>query len=435
MRVKGLELTGKESFAFKIHMIYSGIEGIVMGVLALNEFVLVKSLLGSDYQVAVLTQFSTAVLLFSVIFNYFIKKVKNKKKMLQITAIVTRLPLFAFVLFPITESEYMSQGLYPYVFLGVFLIYFFAQPLILPVINMLLKNAYRHENFGSLYSYASSFNKFIILGSTFGFGMLLDYNAYSFSFIYPVIGVLGVISVFILSRIPYDGVNEEKDNERKAIKQVVRSSMQDMWKVLKNDKPYLHFEVGFMLYGFAWLSTIAVIAIYFVDVLDLNYTSVAFYKNGYNIIAILILPFFGKLLGKIDPRKFAVITFSSLMMYLVFMALTEHFPAYFEFYGIKVYHSLIVSYLFYSVFAATMALLWFIGSAYFCKDEDVALYQSVHLTLTGFRGAFATLIGIFFYEMIGFTYTFGIAIFTLLLSVVLMVYSYRTQITEAQKEE
>jgi uncharacterized integral membrane protein len=87
------------------------------------------------------------------------------------------------------------------------------------------------------------------------------------------------------------------------------------------------------------------------------------------------------------------------------------------------------------VFAATMALLWFIGSAYFCKDEDVALYQSVHLTLTGFRGAFATLIGIFFYEMIGFTYTFGIAIFTLLLSVVLMVYSYKTQITEAQKEE
>ncbi len=423
MLTRGLVLSDKERFACRLHTAYSGIEGLVAGVIALNEFVLVKSLLGSDYQIAVLTQFSTVVLLFSVIFNYFIKRVKDKKKMLRIVALVTRLPLFLFVFFPVTSSEYMLSGYYPYVFLGVFLVYFSAQPLILPVINLMLKNTYTHDNFGKLFSRASSFNKFVTLVSTFAFGVMLDYDMYSFKYVYPVIGVLALLSIFILSGIPYE-LKDVVEERKRGVVELLQSSYNDVVKVLKTDKPYMHFELGFMLYGFAWLSTIAVIAIYFVKVLDVNYTSVAFYKNGYNIIAIVILPYFGKLLGKTDPRKFAVITFSSLMMYLVFMALTEYYPASFEFYGIKVYYSLIMSYLFYAVFAATMALLWFIGSAYFCKDEDAALYQSVHLTLTGLRGAFSTIIGVFFYELIGFTYTFVVAIVALLLSVLLMIYSY-----------
>lgn len=162
MKIKGLDLSAKESLAFKLHMTYSGIEGIVMGVLALNEFVLVKSLIGSDYQIAVLTQFSTVVLLFSVIINFLIKRIRDKRKMLLLTALITRLPLFAFVFFPIRESVYMTEGLYPYVFLGVFLIYFFAQPLLLPIINSILKNSYKHANFGKLFSYATSFNLSLI---------------------------------------------------------------------------------------------------------------------------------------------------------------------------------------------------------------------------------------------------------------------------------
>ncbi len=47
-----------------------------------------------------------------------------------------------------------------------------------------------------------------------------------------------------------------------------------------------------------------------------------------------------------------------------------------------------------------MSLLWNIGSAYFCKDGDADTYQSVHLTMVGFRAVFAPIFGIWLYHYI-----------------------------------
>ena len=205
-----------------------------------------------------------------------------------------------------------------------------------------------------------------------------------------------------------------------------------MIEIIKTNIPYRDFEIGFMFYGFAWMSTAAVITIFFDKVLNLNYSSVAFYKNAYNFLAIIILPYFSRLIGKIDPRKFAIITFGALLLFIFFMGLTEFFDGNIEVFGIKIYYSLIASYIFYGIFAATMALLWFIGSAYFAKDEDAGNYQSVHLTLTGFRGMFAPLIGVVFYELFGFSWTFGIAIFSLGIAVLLMFVSMKTRKLDKQ---
>ena len=55
-RFKELILSSEEKLTFKLHLIYSIIEGIILGVLALNEFVFVKSLKGSDFQLSILIQ-------------------------------------------------------------------------------------------------------------------------------------------------------------------------------------------------------------------------------------------------------------------------------------------------------------------------------------------------------------------------------------------
>ena len=74
--------------------------------------------------------------------------------------------------------------------------------------------------------------------------------------------------------------------------------------------------------------------------------------------------------------------------------------------GIKIYPTMILAIISNGFFAATMALLWFIGSSYYCKPEDAADYQAVHLTFTGLRSFFAPLIGVLFYELWGFFVTF-----------------------------
>lgn len=178
-----------------------------------------------------------------------------------------------------------------------------------------------------------------------------------------------------------------------------------------------------MFYGLGFMGSVIVIVLFFEHGLGLNYSSIAFYKNGYNIIAIAIMPLFGKLIGKIDPRRFAAISFLSMASYILFLILTEIFPANVEFLGITLYYMMIFYILFHSIFAATMGLLWSIGSAYFCKPSEAGTYQSIHLALTGVRALFAPLMGVVFYEMWGFRITFIIAISFLLIGSSLMLWS------------
>ncbi|MBU2650595.1 MAG: MFS transporter [Bacteroidetes bacterium] len=422
-RFRYLNLEKNEWLTFRLHTIYFAIEGIVLGVLALNEYVFIKSMQGSDYQLAFLFQFSMMVFVFLIIFNAIRKRIRNKKIMLRVTALVTRLPLVLIFFFPRNEAEMMLHPGYHYIFLGLFLIYYFGNIVIFPAINVLLKTNYRHQNFGKLYSYTTSLNKVILLVTTFIYGLMLDMNSFVFVYIFPVVAILSLISIFFLSRIPYENIQQYPKG--KNILDSVRVSVRDMIHILKTNKPYLHFEIGFMLYGFAFMATYPLINIYFKDGLALNYSSVAFYKNAYNILAIFMLPFFGKLMGNIDPRKFASFSFGSLLLYLFFTVFTEYFPYYRDLWDIRLYFSLMLAFIFYGVFAATMPLLWNIGSAYFCKPSDADDYQELHLFLTGFRSLFSPVAGVFLYNLIGMKATFILAILSLILSMLVMRWSYK----------
>jgi len=407
-----------------MHLIYSLVEGIIMGVLAMNEFVLIKSLKGSNYQIGILFQLSVVLMVLSIVFNEWIKRTRNKVLLIRLVGIVTRMPLLVFLFFPRSLEEISAAPVFQIIFLIIFLGFYLSNPVLFPTINLFLKKNYRHENFGPLYSYSTTLNKIVMLVSTFAFGWLLDKDPYCFTYVYPALAILGVFSIVLFTRIPF---TSSEIVVKTGIIDSLFKSISNIWKIIKGDKPYRDFEIGFMLYGFAWMTTIAVITIFFEKALHLSYSSVAFYKTSYNLIAILILPFFGRLINKIDPRRFGVITFTSLLLYLFFLALTEHFPQNTEILGIKVYFMLIPAFLSHAVFAATMSLLWFIGSAYFSNDDNAANYQSVHLTLTGMRGLFAPLLGVFFYEMLGFSWTFGIAVFSLAMAIILMFWSMKNR--------
>jgi hypothetical protein len=416
-------ITDKEKRVFKHHMLFSVIQGVITGVFALNEFVFIKDLHGSNYQMSVLFQFAALVFLFSVFVNEVLKRINNKKKMLRIAAIITHLPLLLLLFFPHSADVYDRNPIFTYIFLAIFFVFYLNTIIILPTINQMLKGAYTHENFGRLYSWSSTLNKITVMISTLGFGFLLDYDNFSFTYIYPLLSLAGIFSVFMLSKIPYS----DHTTVRRSIKQSVGDSLRNMIRILKTNKPYFHFEAGFMLYGFSWMVTTAVATVYFNEAFGMNHSTYGFYKNGYNLLAIILLPYFGKLIGKTDPRKFAAITFGSLMLYAAGLAVSQYFKSYVSWGEIRIYYSLVVTYGFYGVFAATMALLWFIGSAYFCKKEEAAQYQSIHLTLTGVRSLFSFQAGIALYQWIGYTATFALAAFILLTAVLLMMYSYKKE--------
>jgi len=340
------------------------------------------------------------------------------------TALITRLPMLLVIIFPREVLSANDMVFYHYFFLLIFLFYYLAMPIVFPIINSILKNNYSNSHFGSLYSYAAMTNKIVMMITTFVFGWMLDADPFSFVYVYPVIGVLGIISLFSLSmavKVDYLQTGEKI----LSIMASLRNSLSSMRAIIKFNKPYRDFESGFMLYGFSFMLTVPIITLFLVEKLGLNYTSIAFYKNAYNLIAILLLPFFGNLIGRIDPRKFAAFTFLTLLMHLLFMGLTGYFPWYFDMGAYRFYYLIVISFAWNGLFAATMSLLWNIGSAYFCRSNDVGTYQSVHLSMVGIRAMMAPLFGIWLYQYIGFSGVFALGIFLLLLSIAVMFWSLK----------
>ncbi len=418
--IKGL--TKSEKRTFLLHIGYSLLDGILYGILALNEFVLLKSLKGTDYQVGILFLLPNVVLLFAIFFNELIKRTPHKKSFLNVFTILTRLPLLLVLFFP-SDTQQITM-FHQYAFLLILSIYFFSSPIILPMINLFLKQSYTHSNFGRLYSIASSISKIAALFSTFFAGFLLDIDNFYFKPLYVFMAFGGILSIFFLTRIDF---KDTMPIIKKSVLKSVSQSLARMKNILVSNRPFLHFEIGFMLYGLAFLTTSAVISVFLNDALELNYSSLAFYKNGYNTINIILLPFFGRIIGKIDPRKFGIITFSAFAFFLFFLFVTTFYDAYFVVWKIKIYYSLLIAYAFYGVFAATMGILWFIGSAYFSKNDEVADYQSIHLSLTGVRGAFAPLVGIYFYTLLNFAGVFLIGIGFLILAVLVLIFSLKNK--------
>lgn len=424
-----VKLEHREKGAFRLHFIYSLLEGVILGVFSLNEFIFLTSMKGSNYMMGFIFTFSMGVFILLIIFNEFIRRNHNKRQMLRRTAVITRIPMLFIIFFPVVASGYSHTLWAHYFFLGIFLIYYMGTLIIYPTTNLLLKSNYTHAHFGYLFSVSTTGKNVVMLIAALGYGMLLDVHPYAFVYAYPLIALLSMAGLFLLSGISH--LPQEIPDERKPFRLALKDSAMRQLQILRSNRPYLDFEIGFMLYGFAFMLSVNVMQIYYKDVLELNNRSVAFYRNAYYIITIFLLPFFGRLIGKIDPRKFAAITFSTMLLYLFFLTLTGYFPAHTIIAGYKLYYWMIPFILFHSLFAATMGILWTIGSAYFCKKEDAGDYQAVHLSLTGFRGLIAPLLGIFLYELTGFTVTFSLSMTLLLSAVLFMLYSMKREKTNA----
>jgi hypothetical protein len=419
------ELLPDEKRTFKLHLGYTLFDNFVAGVLTLNEFVFLRSLHGSSYQLSFLFQFSVLVFISLIFISEWLKRVRNKQRLIRWTGIATRAPLALLLFFPRSAETMNASSVYHYVFLALFLIYYLGNPVIFPTINLFLKSNYRHENFGRLYSLATLYGKILMLITAFVYGLLLDYDPYAYTWVFALVALAGVLSVNLLAGIRYTDTTTEVP--RGGFLASVKESALGMRRIMKSNTPFRHFEMGFLFYGFAFMSTVTVMTIFFEKQLNLNYFSVAGYKNAYNIIALFLIPFFGRVLGKIDPRKFAAFTFASVMLYLLSLVLTFYFPQHTQLGNFKLFYSMIPFVLFHSVFAATMSLLWNIGSAYFCKPHEAGEYQSVHLFLTATRSVFAPLLGVLFYELYGFVFTFSLGAASLLIAILIMFWSYRRE--------
>ncbi|MFC2104424.1 hypothetical protein ACFLS4_03615 [Bacteroidota bacterium] len=234
------KLDSKEKRTFYLHITFSIIDGMIRSALWLNEYVFIKSLSGSSYQLSFLFQSSVIVLLLSVLFNEMIRRAKRKKKLLRRVGFITHLPLLILLFFPRSPELYAINSIYHYVFLFVFFTYYLSYPIVLPTINLFLKNVYSKDNFGKLYGVSSSIRQIVMMITFLILGLLLDANEFSFTWFFPVLGLLGFMSIIFISWIEY--VPKVVPEFTEGILDAVVGSFKKMVNTLKTNKAYFVFS-------------------------------------------------------------------------------------------------------------------------------------------------------------------------------------------------
>ena len=144
---------------------------------------------------------------------------------------------------------------------------------------------------------------------------------------------------------------------------------------------------------------------YLVEILEMDYSQTFLAKGIISQIGILFLaPLAGRFFDKKNPALFTSLTFLLLSLYPMILLISSFFIG-----TVSVNYIVYLAFFFYSMAMSGIVISWSISSICFAGDEDVSMYQSVHVSLTGLRGLFAPFLGLVVMKIFGIRAVFMLA--------------------------
>jgi hypothetical protein len=420
------QLEPKEKRTFLLHLFYALLDGLSLGIIALNEFVILRTVGANTFEVSLLFQIATLMLPFSIFMVHVIAAVKDKQRMLRVLAFVSRAPLLLFMFFPAFVRTHPHQQFFVLAYLVIFQLYYLANPFILPVLNLFTRAGYGPKRFGKLFGLAMSLTQLLTLGATLAFGFILDVQPDNYRYVFPVLGIMGISGIFLISYMPAASQQQGDKGLRAAIlavpyKRIFRESLE----ILRKNRAFAQFQMAMMCYGTGFLMSQAIITVYLAKYFQLSYPEIAFYKNISLLVAIFSYPYFGRHLDRKDPRILAAMCYGFNLLFYLFLLLGKAWSQEVSVMGHRLVHFIFAAFLIQGLFASSMGMVWGIGSSYFAPAEEAARYHSIHLSLTGIRGILAPPIGVIVFKLSGYYGSFGCAIGMQLLAMTIMYLSLK----------
>ncbi|MBS1551332.1 MAG: MFS transporter [Bacteroidetes bacterium] len=406
-----------EKKTFRLHLISQVFTGMAFGILMLQDVILKKSLLASDFQVTLLIFLTSSAFLFSIYGPEIINRSNNQSRMIISMAVFSR---FFLIIIPLFET--------PVFFIFCIAAMSYSDSLIKPAWNAVFKHNYTGERRSSLYSYASSLLTITTLLVTTLLGYLLDIDFRLYKILFPVAGLFDIIAYVNLAKM----INIGKLNEHNAsdkftgnvsfalFKDILILPVRNLIRISRDNKPFYRFELYFFLYGMAFMIASPAVPIFMVQTLHLDYSSISVARGlVFYTATILFTPVMGRLHGTGNPTKFCGYLFLALILYPLMMLSIKYLAVDRNIFSPD--SLLYITFFFFGVFMSGITISWNLSSIYYAPAMEVANYQAVHITLTGVRGIFAPFIGYLILKLVSIEATFIVSSFFFLFAGVMML--------------
>jgi hypothetical protein len=377
-----------EKKTFHLHLVSQAFNGLAFGILMLQDVILKKSLLATDFQVTMLIFLTSSAFLFSIYGTEIINRSNNQSRTIIIMAIFSRLFL---LIIPFFET--------PNFFIFCIAAMSYTDSLIKPSWNTVFKHNYSPAKRNVLYSYASSLYTVVILIVTTFLGYLLDINYQLYKIFYPVAGIFDIIAYMNLAKMIKMGqIFDETHNKfsgrfsGRLLKDIIILPVRNLFRIFRENKPFFRFELNFFMYGLAFMIASPAVPIFLVETLKLDYAPISIAKGlVFYASTILFTPLMGKKHGIGDPTRFCGYLFIALIFFPLLMLSIKYFGVDNQIISPEIL--LYITFFFFGIAMSGVTMSWNLSSIYYAPSSQVANYQAVHITLTGVRGLFAPFIG------------------------------------------
>jgi predicted MFS family arabinose efflux permease len=367
----------------RAHLRAAFLEGIVQGVLALNEFVAKKTLGASDLVITALVMAQPISWFFSSYWSNFLVG-REKRSTFLLFGLLGRLSLFLVL---------AVHGGIAFAAVIVFATLMFGS--ITPAQNSLFQTNYDVRERGRAFGLSTSWQSIATIGAAVVAGRLYDNDPRMYRWTYTVAAIAGFASCWLFYRIrfrrrhrssaPAFGPGLAREMTRR-----LRSPFAGSFTILREDRDFRRFETAYMGYGLAFMMLQPVIPIFLVESLHVDYSQASNARGlVFYFMMVLFSPIFGWMLDRSGPVKLSTLAF----LLLAFFPLT-----------LTIADSVSVVYLAFCVYGIAMAAVnvgWTMGPIHFAGTRDSASYMGAHVALVGLRGLIGGPIGILLFRLTG----------------------------------
>lgn len=361
------------------------LDGLVQGVLTLNEYVAKKTMGASDAVITALVMAQPISLFFSAYWSNFLVG-REKRSTFLLFGVLGRLSLLL-VLAAHGGIAFAAVVVFATLMVGA----------IIPAQNALFQANYDVLERGRAYGIATAAQSLATIGAAVLAGRLYDFRADSYRWAYAGAAIFGFASCWVYFRIRFrrriGSAGRRSPLHRGLALELgrsLRSPFSGSLTILRRDAGFRRYEIAYMCYGMAFMMLQPVIPIFLVEVLHVDYSQ-ASNARGLIFYSMMVLfsPVFGRLLDRSDPVRLSRFAFLLLAL----------FPA-----GLMLCRSVSAVYLAFCIYGVAMSAVnigWTMGPIHFAGKNDSAAYMGAHVALVGARGLVGGPLGILLYRLSG----------------------------------
>jgi MFS family permease len=383
------------------------LEGLSWGVIGLSIFAVKRSLGGGKAVVPILIVLWQVVWIFSPAVGTLLAR-SDPQRLWRRLAYAAYVPVLLVGLVSVEPTAVAGHGTGNLPLFLVLIFLFHATAIaVVPHRGALLHTNYPPAVRGRMYGLAMAV---MFLGAALTAklaGNLLDRDPRWLRVVFPAAALLGAPGLLLLGRIRWRRQRRRRDPVRARPGLEMREAWREAFRILREDKAFRTYEIGFMLYGCGFLCSVGLLVLYAEDELGLTYdqwTSAQFLS--YPLAQVIGAALLGRVADRLGIVRTTAVSFGLLGLFFGLMPFVRSATG------------LVAAYAVWGVAMAGVSLGWSLGPLHFAAERRAHMYTAVHFSLVGVRSLFAPLLGYLVERTFSYPAAFGLSVGLVLVAMV-----------------